>query len=347
MSELARPLSEAAERLFAQRCGAELVNAAERGEWPGELWRAVEELGAAKLLVPEPLGGAGGDWRDACALLKRAGEHNVPLPVAETLLASAWLARAGMEIPPGPLAIAFAAGPEDARALRAVPWAARAAALVLVVRQGDAAAVVRLARGEFDAVPGRGLSGEPRDQVSLSDRAAGARAVAEGLSFDDCLAQAALARSAMIAGALRRVLDLSVAFARQRVQFGRPIAQFQAVQHLLAALAEETAAANVMTDAAAKAGGTPWQLACIAAAKTRAGEAAGLGARIAHQVHGAMGITFEHPLHQSTRRLLAWRDEYGAEAFWARRLAACFRARNGASVWSVLSAATSREEDRP
>ncbi len=353
MSDLARPLAEAAERLFSQRCSPECVNAAERGEWPQDLWKALDTLGAAKLLVPEPRGGAGGDWRDACALLKKAGEHNVPLPLAETVLAAALLARCGLEIPAGPLSFC---APHEARLqhagrawrlsaqLPAVPWAAQSSALVLVVERGSEQPplLACLPRASFEAVPGRAPCGDPRDAVALS-AAEIAPEQAAILESVDALAWAALARAALIAGALRRALALSVQFSAQRVQFGRPIGQFQAVQHHLAVLAEETAAANVACDAAAIAYGTPWELASIAAAKIRAGEAAGLAARVAHQIHGAMGITYEHVLHQSTRRLLAWRDEYGAEPYWAKRLAGCFRAHGDAPPWTLLSAASARE----
>ena len=90
MSELARHLAEAAERLFAQRCGTDVVASASAGTWPQALWSELEALTPAQLLVPEERGGAGGDWSDACALLERAGESNLPLPVAETVLAG-WL----------------------------------------------------------------------------------------------------------------------------------------------------------------------------------------------------------------------------------------------------------------
>lgn len=352
MSDLARPLAQAAERLFSERLDAVTVNAAEAGEWPLALWEALEALGAAQVLIPEARGGAGGDWRDACALLRTAGEHNVPLPVAETLVGAALLARAGLDVPQGPLA--FACTPSLERTadgwrlggpLAAVPWAGRCAALVLAAGDGqnEPRRIVCLPRARFDVTPGKALCGEPRDTVRLGTDIASHEAHPLDV---DALAWAALGRAALIAGALRRALSLSLEFARQRVQFGRPIGQFQAVQHHLARLAEETAAANVACDAAAAACGTPGEEACIAAAKTRAGEAAGAGARIAHQVHGAMGVTYEHPLHQSTRRLLTWRDEHGTETYWAHRLAACFRARAGTPVWELVSGASAREAVR-
>jgi alkylation response protein AidB-like acyl-CoA dehydrogenase len=80
----------------------------------------------------------------------------------------------------------------------------------------------------------------------------------------------------------------------------------------------------------------------MAAAKVRAGEAAGLCARIAHQLHGAMGVTAEHPLHQSTRRLLSWRDDHGAEAWWSRVLVQTLRDAAAPGAWQAVVAATSR-----
>jgi alkylation response protein AidB-like acyl-CoA dehydrogenase len=85
-------------------------------------------------------------------------------------------------------------------------------------------------------------------------------------------------------------------------------------------LAGEVAAALRATDAAVSALGSARFDVAVAAAKARVGEAAGIGAEIAHQAHGAMGYTHEHTLHHFTRRLLAWRDEYGREAHWQARL---------------------------
>lgn len=123
-------------------------------------------------------------------------------------------------------------------------------------------------------------------------------------------------RAAQMAGALERVLQLTVEHARTRVQFGQPLVRFQAVGQQLAVLAAEVAAARAAADAAA-ADPVGWK---VAAAKIRAGEAAGRGTDIAHQVLGAIGFTDEHPLHLFTRLLWRWRDEFGTEAEWAEVL---------------------------
>lgn len=357
MSDLALPLAAAAERLFAQRCDAALVNSAEAGTWPQGLWTAVEDLDPARLLAAENRGGAGGDWTDACLLLERAGEFNVPLPIAETVLAGWLLGRAGLEAGAGPLGFACTdtdLGPalrsgRVSLTLRGVPWGASCAALLVHVRCAGGVAALRLPRASFTAMPGRALCGEPRDDVSVADLALDTPGVAlcplNDTEFVDGRCAAALLRAAQIAGSCSRVLALTLAYTGERTQFGRPIGQFQAVQHQLAQLAQETAAARVAVQAAAAACAGPWARAAIAAAKLRAGEAAGLSARISHQLHGAIGVTFEHVLHQSTRRLLTWRDEHGAEAWWARELMQEFRRQGAQGAWRGLTAVTAHRQE--
>jgi len=104
-------------------------------------------------------------------------------------------------------------------------------------------------------------------------------------------------------------------------------------------LAGEVAAASAAADAAAEAcSGEDIAVGQVAIAKVRGGEAAGTGAAIAHQVHGAMGFTYEHSLHQATRRLWAWREEFGNEAVWARRLGRMVAAHGADGLWPFITA---------
>ncbi|MBV9758703.1 MAG: acyl-CoA dehydrogenase, partial [Alphaproteobacteria bacterium] len=131
-------------------------------------------------------------------------------------------------------------------------------------------------------------------------------------------------------------LDYALDYANQRKQFGRPIGKFQAVQHMLAEGAGHYAAAAAAAEMAAEAFGTPGFDFAVAVAKARAGEAAGKVAEVAHQVHGAMGFTQEHPLHFATRRLWSWRDEFGNEAYWQERIGRLVCARGGDALWPLL-----------
>jgi acyl-CoA dehydrogenase len=282
-----------------------------------------------------------------------AAGHALPLPLGETLLAAWLLCEAGIAPPAGPLGVApvmsgdrfseDAAGRIDGAARR-VSFASEAEHLALLVESGDALKVALVARADAGLSAGRTLAGEPCSDVSLQ----AVRPISLSPSQPGALAgrlrrMGALLRAQQMAGALERILEQSLDYAGTREQFGRPIARFQAVQHNLAVLAAEVAAAATAADAAVLAvqrHGLDHEHAffAIASAKIRAGQAAGAGAAIAHQVHGAMGFTRDYPLQQRTRRLWAWRDEFGAETTWAIELGRRVAAAGAAAVWPTVTA---------
>ena len=134
-------------------------------------------------------------------------------------------------------------------------------------------------------------------------------------------------------GALETILSLTVRYAQERVQVGRPIGEFQAIQQQISVLASHVAAAVAAAQGAIDRAARSDADFEIAAAKTRIGEAAGISAVIAHQVHGAMGFTHEHSLQLSTRRLWAWRDEFGSEAEWAEWIGRAVARVGGSGLW--------------
>jgi len=148
--------------------------------------------------------------------------------------------------------------------------------------------------------------------------------VARALGSDELPRElGAVVTAAQIVGALERVLELTLAFANQRVQFGRPIAKFQAIQHQLAVMAEQVAAARMAAQLGCQCHpgrGLQSDSLRAAVAKARCSEAAALVAPMAHAVHGAIGITAELDLQLFTRRLHVWRLEYGSETAWHRVL---------------------------
>ena len=150
----------------------------------------------------------------------------------------------------------------------------------------------------------------------------------------------AFARACQIAGALDAALALSIAYANERQQFGRPLGKFQAVQQSLASFACEAAAANCAAMGAAQAldrGNAEFE---VAAAKLRANRAVEMGTSVAHQVHGAIGFTEEYALAPLTRRLWQWRSEYGNDAYWSARLGSKVIAQGADRFWPDLSART-------
>jgi acyl-CoA dehydrogenase len=337
---------DTATRIFQDLCEPATINDAEKGVWPKALWDALEESGLTVAWVPDHLGGAGASMADGFAVLRAAGRFAAPVPLAETLMAGWLLARAGITVPGGPLTIApvhadghITLGTEDrlnGRARR-VPFARNAARIAVLVHGDKDRAVALVSTAGLPVNQSTSLAGEPRDDVSF-DGAIPENVRPAAVDADMLQSFGAAVRLQQIAGALEKILEQSVQYALDRSQFGRPIAKFQAVQHTLATLAGEVAAAGAAADLAAEAcAGPQIGAADVAVAKVRAGEAAGTGAAIAHQVHGAMGFTYEHSLHHATRRLWAWREEFGNEAVWATRLGRMVAAAGADELWPFIT----------
>jgi acyl-CoA dehydrogenase len=348
--DIGRMLRETAGRLFTQHLTPATLREAEQGVWPQALWQATVDAGLTQALLPESAGGVGLAAAEALKLLRVAAEHGAPLPLAETMLSGWLLARAGLTpdddtLTAGPLTFARADvlhragnGWRLAGVARRVPWARRARGLVLHACVDGAPYLALLEPASWHAEPGENLAREPRDDIRFDHTIENTRVRPIDLAPTMVLAAAAALRTQQIAGALARITALTVQYAQDRVQFGRAIGKFQAVQQNLAVLAGESAAALAAADLAAEAFDAP-KILPIAAAKTRAGEAAGQAAAIAHQMHGAIGFTYEHSLHFFTKRLWSWRDEYGNETFWARLLGAHLAQAGADRLWAEIVAA--------
>jgi acyl-CoA dehydrogenase len=342
-------LRETADRLLAAHCDTATQRAADQGAWPAALWAAVEEAALHRALVPEEAGGFGVAVTDALSLLRVAGAHALPLPLAETMLAGWLLAKAGLTLPDGPLSVGPVRDSESltlasagetwhvSGMLTRIPWARDVAALTVLVQQDGQNWIVLLGKPSWSIEPGENAAREPRDTVHVDGTAI---AVARTTITPPMLkALGAAMRTQQIAGALTRLTEMTTQYAQERVQFGRPIGKFQAVQQNLAMLAGQTAAAVAGADIAADAFGEDPKVLPIAAGKARAGEAAGIAAAIAHQVHGAIGFTFEHNLHFLTRRLWSWRDEFGNDASWNRLLGRHMAKAGADALWAEITAA--------
>src|SRR4030095_3535188 len=157
-------------RLFIDLVTKDLLESAERGEWPAALWQAIEENGLTLPLVAESKGGAGGTWGDAFVVSRAAGRHAVPLPLAETIVGSWLLSGAGLDVPTGPLTIAPARrddSPRLAPARAGGGGRARAPARRAGGGRGAARRVVFGAEGEGERMVARAGRGAavPRDQT--------------------------------------------------------------------------------------------------------------------------------------------------------------------------------------
>ncbi len=280
--------------------------------WSGAHWRAVTALGLPKLLLPEAQGGAGATLAEAAAAIEALGALGDPSPAADTAVLAWLLARQGETVPDDPLA--------PAEPGCRVPWPDEARA---VDPAGNAVA------------PPDGQGGILLNGVPASAALPGATDTSTPLR------QAmAAARAVQIAGAAGAALEMTLDYVRERRQFGRPLARFQAVQQHIAVAAAEVAAAAQMARAAFAAldrepdGGGPF---LTASAKIAAGRAGTLAAKAAHQFHGAMGYTAEYPLHRLTRAIWQWREDCGNEDWWSRRLGAQVCRSGADALWPALA----------
>lgn len=305
--------------------------------WMPGLWAQVGELGLPLALLSEEQGGFDLPAATAMGLVRLAAAHAIPLPLGETMIANWLLAHAGLPLAEGPATLAL--GPElDGDRLNGpaarVAYGRHAATVVLLA--GD-----RLVRTNAGTVTesSHNVAGEPRDTLVFAGEVTSAPTPVNKQNFR---LLGALLRAQGMAGALEAALSMTVDHANSREQFGRPLGKFQAIQQSLAVMATNVAAAgaaaematDLLSDALA---GTGAFATAAMAAKIRTGEAAGIGASIAHQTHGAIGFSQEYRLHTLTRRLWAWRDEWGREAEWCETLGTEVCARGPDGFWPFLT----------
>jgi acyl-CoA dehydrogenase len=296
-----------------------------------KLWRTLEGLGLDRLTSA-----AGAGWEEAAALLRAAARTAAPVPIAENDLLAHWLlAQAGI---PGQEGIWTVATFNEAGLADRVPWAEAVDGVVALRRRSQEWIVVATASTLCSITVGWDLAGQPRDAVRIPDLDAMAGIVVPAAVVAQYRLRGALARSVQMTGAMDHVVDLCVQFASERKQFGRPIARFQAVQQLIADAACESFLARAATDIAVAAMASTTAAdeereLKVAMAKSVAGHAASVVVRNAHQVHGAIGTTFEHPLHEFTIPILAWRNEFGSVRAWDARLTDLLVS-SGTSAWS-------------
>jgi acyl-CoA dehydrogenase len=349
-SDVMRELFESTvQRLFGDIVTAESMLATQPGEWPASLWAAIAESGFSVAGAPEELGGSAASWNELYVIVRACGRYTVPAPLPEALLGNWLLGRAGLQAVSGPLSFGAASTLvlDDGKVsgqLTDVPWG-RHVGHVVAIAGGATPGVVLLRVQDASRQTLRlNMAGEPRDDLRFEAvQPIAAASLPAGLPADVLLLGGAMLRSAQMAGALQAALDMTARYATERSQFGRPIAGFQAIQHRLAILAEQTARAMVASEAAFAESGHRLATLSIMAAKVCASEAAGIAADTAHAVHGAIGITQEHALHLVTQRLWSWRSEFGTLTFWAQRIGREVCAGGGRQFWPALTAA----QDQP
>ncbi|MCG8548495.1 MAG: acyl-CoA/acyl-ACP dehydrogenase [Alphaproteobacteria bacterium] len=342
---IARQLADSVERLIEDRLDRARLTAAENGEFPEDLWQAFSDLGLSDALVPADQDGAGLGWRELAPALARLGAGSVPVPAGENAVARGLLACTGAAPPDGLIALPTRPAAPLGRAadgtvsgiLPKVLWAPRAEFVLAECDGPEGPQLALLPRMGLPHSPSHALSREPHETLTVTDAKPH---LCVGTSRGTLLLAGALLRALQIRGAIVAALATTVDYAGVRTQFGRPIGRFQAIQQLLAEMANEAAAANAVCEMAVCAADRgEWGLQ-IAVAKARCSAAADRGTAIAHEVHAAIGVTEDLALHYLTRRLWQWRDDFGDASYWHDALGRKALAAPANGLWSLIKSAS-------
>ena len=352
MAESENIVAEAAERIFADLADAQTINSDKSNHWKTPLWSALTDAGLPLSWVPDSYGGAGVSLAEGFSVAQSAGKFAVAVPLVETMLAGWLLSQAEIPSPSRTMTVA-PSRPQDRLSVgadntlngrvRGVPYGADAEhiAVIAASTSGSVIALVEAAACHIDT--GESLGHDASNTVRFNNvKPLTLKPVPPGFTPRSLMLMGATLRSLQIAGALEALLDISVRYSNERIAFEKRISKFQAVQHNLAKLAGEVAAAVTAAGSAADtiANSASFDDAVFfesASAKIRCAEAAEQATAIAHQVHGAIGFSMEHILHRYTLRALAWRDDFGHESYWATELGKFVATRGADDLWPLVA----------
>ena len=333
MNDFASVLGKTADEVFFNTLPVEHLGFDQEG------WRSVSASGLHRILLPEALGGAGFTaFSEASTVALRFGAHSPNIPFIDGMVANWICAKAGIEFSDEPVRLVFGReidGKAEGQTKYSWPgtmrilWPDNVRRLLIV--DTDA---LYLCENVPGGAAGRTLSGDPAAAIESPLEVHATRIPPElsRLAFE----LYALLTTAAIVGSFETLLSMTIEYANVRAQFGRAIGKFQAIQHMIAEMSSETAAAAASLHNATHSFGTARGSWDVAIAKSFASEAVSYIVSRAHQVHGAIGYTAEFPLQRFTRRLWAWREEAGTRAYWHQMIGAAVLASED-QVWSMIT----------
>ena len=315
---------DSAERLFGEVCTPAVIRQIEGGADTTSLWSELSSVGFTDALLPESANGAALTLTEVWPMLFSMGRHALPLPYAHTLLARAWLQQAhattcvqaqilAQGVPEGTITFAPFRVVSSRTGVQAAGVNFGLTATWVLVQSEKAVWLLPTAQAQRTPSGGHGSL-----DADLSWSADVAQASLLGQfqqpQFRELLA---LSLAVLIAGAADRVFEMTLGWANQREQFGKPIGRFQALQQQISEVAEQVFGARMAAEMACRS--STWQPApaLVALAKAQTSQAVARVVAVAHAVHGAIGVTQEFDLQLYTRRLNEWARAGGGAGYWS------------------------------
>lgn len=339
-------LLDVVEKMFKDHIEKDIVDKVENGDWAKEVWRILNDNEILKIANSESLGGAGGDLDDLLSLYQLIGKYAVPIPFVETTLANYFLESLKLSISNNSLTYYL---PQEtlqlhdndtiSGTLSNVSWARHVKEILAFANHSNGLYAVHISLAEANISEGTNLASEPRDQVTFENikilQKSNQIVTNEQIQFMHTLDTAS--KNALISGAIEKIFQLTVQFTKVRQQFGQPIHRFQLVQQHLALLAGEQALTTNSFKNMVAALLTERQQFEVAFTRIRLDEAIRVVTTSAHQVHAAIGVTYEHNLHHYSRRLWSWREEGLTVSYWKKVIANALLTTEYDDLWSLLT----------
>ncbi len=308
--------------------------AAEAKGLDADAWKVLRELGLSGQDA------AAMSLEEQAAVLEAIGYCAALVPYADSEAMARWLAQGAGFATDSDEVLALAVASPNALSGQRIAWGRHSARTVFSYAEGGRNMVGIVATAKLQLANGTNLAGEPRDKCGVERvEPAEVREVSDELSPSAVRQRGALCRCAAMLGAATKAQELTLRYAADRKQFGKPLAHFQVIQSYLAQMAGELSAASAIFATALRAAerGAIASRPETAAAKVRIAQAAQVITGLAHQVHGAIGFTQEYSLQLWTRRLWAWREEFGNETEWARELGSAMISLGPHAYWERIT----------
>lgn len=302
--------TEAIEKILNDLCTPAQVRAVENGDRATALWRELEDGGFLELLTPEVADGAGLSLAAVFPIFLAFGRYALPLPVAQSIAARALMRDCRHAPPTGMLTLAGSAYREADGGVCAPRMAYGALADFALVNLGGELRLLDCSQAR------RVCSGVHGSQCATLYWPQDADGISLGGNGEEVRLFSAAIHAAAIAGAMERALDMTLEYCNDRVQFGKAIGKFQAVQHQLSVMAEQVAASRIAAELAFAGNHSVPDAIAAAMAKARTSMAVPQVTATAHALFGAIGVTEELDLQLYTRRLHEWRVSEGSETYW-------------------------------
>lgn len=354
-------LREQVRRFLDQHSSSAAVRAILDGpdSYDAKLWKGLAEMGLLGIVIPEVHGGLGLTYLELCVVAEELGRALAPVPFSssvylatEFLLAAgsdrqkqAWLPRMASGDAIGCLTLVEGPGPVRAGGVAAHVAGGRLSGTKIPVADGDVAdfaiVVAQATEGLSLFLVDLAAPGVTREAVSTIDpsrshaRIVFDDAVAEPLGraghgwpiIEDVFDKAAVLTAFEQLGGADKALDMAVAYARERMAFGRPIGSFQAIKHMLADMyvSAALARANCYYGAWALSTGATELSQAAATARVSATQAYQHCAKNDIQVHGGMGFTWDLDCHLHYRRSNLLALSLGSLSQWEDRLVDCLK----------------------